>query len=118
LDDRGLKVSTEISVNDTLWFAKADLEDMLEGTRKGVQVALSYVKDSSPAGFIIFENYTRISALGDEINKDKSNIRILSNLGFLGIPTVAEIIIHPDFYSGSQSGVMLGTLLANKGEQP
>gem|GEM_PF-687628 len=118
LDDRGLKVSTEISVNDTLWFAKADLEDMLEGTRKGVQLALSYVKDSSPAGFIIFENYTRISALGDEINKDKSNIRILSNLGFLGIPTVAEIIIHPDFYSGSQSGVMLGTLLANKGEQP
>ncbi len=118
LDDRGLKVSTEISVNDTLWFAKSDLEDMLEGTRKGVQVALSYVKDSSPAGFIIFENYTGISALGDEINKDKSNIRILSNLGFLGIPTVAEIIIHPDFYSGSQSGIMLGTLLANKGEQP
>jgi len=118
LDNRGLKVGTEVYPNDTVWLAKADPEDMLEGTRRGVQRALSYVKDSSPAGFIIFENYARINALGEDISKDKSNIRLLSNLGFLGIPTVAEIIIHHDFYSGSQSGVMLGTLLANKGEQP
>ncbi len=118
LDERGLKVNTEVSANDTVWLARAQLEDMLESTRRGVQRALSYVKDASPVGFLIFENYARISVLGDDMIKDKSNLRILSNLGFLGIPTVAEILIHPDFYSGSQSGIMFGLLFANKEEQP
>lgn len=67
---------------------------------------------------IIFENHMRIQALGDDIDKDKSALRSALGLSFLGIPTVGEIIVHPDFYSGAHSGVMLGMLLANKVEQP
>ncbi len=118
LDTSGLKIMTDVSTNDTVWIVEANLEEMIESTRKGVQKALGYIQDANAAGMIIFENHMRIQALGDDIDKDKSVLRSVLGLSFFGIPTVGEIIVHPNFYSGAHSGVMLGMLLANKVGQP
>lgn len=118
LDPSGLKIMTDVSVNDTLWIVEANLEEMIESTRKGIQKALGYIQNASAAGMLIFENHMRIQALGDDVDKDKSALKSALGLSFLGIPTVGEIVVHPDFYSGAHSGVMLGLLLANRFEQP
>jgi len=118
LDSSGMRLMTDVSINDTLWIMEFSLEDMFESTQKGVHKSLSHIQDSHGAGMLIFENSMRIRALGEEIDKDKSILRRSLGLAFLGIPTVGEVIIHPEFYSGMHSGVMVGTLFANKVEQP
>ncbi len=118
LDGNGMRILTDVSSGDTLWIMESSLEDMSESAQKGVQKALGMIQDAYGAGAIIFENSVRLRALEESLENDKSNLRKTLGLSFLGIPTVSEIVLHPEFYSGAHSGVMAGTLLANRVKQP
>lgn len=114
----GVLLNSYLNEGDTVWLMEADYLEMAKSTSKGALRALSLMRDSQPAGLLFFEDLVRILALGEKVTSEVDALKKAVPFPFLGISSSQEIVLHPSVYSGLQSGVSVGVLLANAPEHP